>query len=138
GMLWFYSARWMSAAIDEAYREAPAKGYEFLGEKPVVAGFPLLPEIVYRGGFKTGNLMITFPEARLRGFPVPGLTVTLSLPQGIHLEGVADPDIWSLDTLAADIAVPYRIPGDYEYETLAQWQRRDGKIEVRHYRLTKD
>lgn len=137
GALWVYSANWFEKEIDRAYLEASEKGFTFLGEKPVLTGFPFVPEIYYTGGFQSGNVMLVFPEARLRGYPIPGLSFHLSLPRGVAIEGIADPAIASLDTLEADITIPSTIPNDLHEETLHAWQRGGGEFHVKKYALTK-
>ncbi len=92
----------------------------------------------YGGGFQAGNIMVEFPEAHLRGYPIPGLTFNLSIPRGIAISGPVDPAIWSLETLNADIVIPSTIPADLTAATLTAWQRGGGQFDVRHYELTKD
>ena len=87
--LWAYSYQWLQKEIDRVYAEAPQHGFEFLGPKPVITGFPFIPEIYYGGGLKTGNTLLFFPESRLRGYPIPGLTFHLSVPRGLSLEVIA-------------------------------------------------
>lgn len=135
--LWIYSAKWFENEINRVYAEANDKGFRFLGEKPVLTGFPFIPEIYYTGGFQFGNAMVTFPEARLRGYPIPGLSFNLDLPRGIAVDGIANPAQASLDTLKADITIPSTIPSDIHPETLRAWQQRGGRFHVRKYTLTK-
>lgn len=135
--LWMYSVQWFNAEIDRLYEHAQNDGVRFLGPKPTLSNFPFVPEVHYTGGVKTGNTDILFPKMILRGYPIPMTTLKLSFPEGISLGGIVDPIIWSLNSLEADIAIPYRIPADFNYEELAAWQKKDGKIDVRHYALTK-
>lgn len=138
GALWAYSYHWMTREIDRAYEEAEENGYRYLGPKPVLTGFPFVPEIYYGGGFQSGNIMVEFAESRLRGYPIPGLTFNLSLPRGVSVGGPVDPSIWSLNTLKADIVIPSTIPADFTSATLSAWQRSGGQFDIRHYELTKD
>jgi Uncharacterized protein conserved in bacteria (DUF2125) len=135
GGLWIFSYKYLTQEIDRIYAEAPEKGYEFLGNKPVLTNFPFIPEIFYSGGFKVTNTLILFPEARLKGFPIPGLTFTLNMPRGVAIDGIVNPDIWALDSLKADIVIPYTVPGDYMYETLSDWQQSGGRFDLRHFEL---
>lgn len=135
--LWLYSAQWFKGEIDRLYANGAKNGVEFLGPKPTLSNFPFVPEVHYTGGVKTGNAAILFPELKLRGYPIPMTTLKLTFPKGVSLGGIVDPAIWSLDALEADIAIPYRIPADFNYEELSSWQKRGGKIDVRHYNLTK-
>src|SRR5690242_1237488 len=76
--IWAYSYQWLTKRIDVVYAQAAANGYEFLGPKPVLTGFPFIPQIDYTGGFKTGNTILRFREVHLSGYPIPGLTFHLS------------------------------------------------------------
>lgn len=138
GGLWAYSYQWMKGEVDRAYENVEDNGYRFLGPKPVLTGFPLVPEIYYSGGFQAGNVMVEFPEARLRGYPIPGLTFNLSIPRGVAISGPVDPSIWSLETLDADIVIPSTIPADFTAGSLSAWQRGGGQFDIRRYELTKD
>lgn len=135
--LWIYSVSWFERQIDQVYASAESKGIRFLGPKPGLSNFPFVPEVYYTGGVQMGNAIVTFPEMKLRGYPLPGTALAVSFPAGIALDGVADPSIWMLEGLQADITIPWHVPRSFEYEDLAAWQKADGKIEVRNYRLTK-
>ncbi len=135
--LWAYSAKWFAKEIDKLYANGARDGLQFLGPKPELTNFPFVPEVRYTGGIKAGDAQIVFPHVVLRGYPIPLTSLKLSFPEGVSLGGIVDPVIWSLNTLEAEIAIPYRIPADFNYEELAAWQKKGGKIDVRHYQLTK-
>jgi len=135
--IWAYSYQWLTRQIDIVYAQAPSNGYEFLGPKPVLTGFPFVPRIDYTAGFKTGNAILRFPEVHISGYPIPGLTFHLSAPKGMALDGIVNPSLWSVDTLNADIVIPRRIPNDYYHDSIAAWQKAGGVFELRHYSITK-
>lgn len=135
--LWIYTYQWFEKEIDRAYSQADERGYQFLGPKPVLTGFPFVPEVFYSGGFQSGNIRIEFAEARLRGYPIPGLTFHLDIPRGLSLGGIADPSIWFIDTLESDIVIPSTIPGDIDYASLNAWHQNGGQFDIRHYKMTK-
>lgn len=136
--LWFYSANWFKREIDRAYTNADKNGVRFLGPKPILGNFPFVPEVRYEGGIQAGNALIEFPKMVLRGYPVPGMRVHISFPEGISLDGIANPAIWHLTDLSADIIVPYTLPRSLEYDDMLDWKNRDGKIDIRRYRMVKD
>ncbi len=135
--IWAYSAKWFDQEINKLYADAEKNGVRFLGTKPTLSNFPFVPEVYYTGGIQTGNTMLLFPEAKLRGYPIPGLTMHVSFPKGISLDGIADPKIWMLDELNAGIAVPYKIPANFERESLQTWKDNGGKIDLRYYDMKK-
>ena len=135
--LWQYSANWFKCEIDNLYKHAEKSGVEFLGPKPVLTNFPFVPEIHYTVGIKAGNAAVMFPALRLRGYPIPFTTLQISFPQGVSLDGIADPAIWSLDALTAELAIPYRLPASFTQEDITKWQSTGGKIDVRDYLLQK-
>lgn len=135
--LWIYSAQWFTKEINHLYSRAQEDGIEFLGPKPAMTNFPFVPEVYYNGGVRTGNLAILFPEAKLKGYPVPFTTLHLSFPKGVALDGPVNPAIWSLDMLEAELVIPTHLPRSFEYEDLQLWQQAGGQIDIRHYRMTK-
>ena len=136
--LWMYSARWFEREIDNLYVNAQEEGIEFLGAKPKLTNFPFVPQVIYHGGLKTGNLEVLFPQMILRGYPVPFTTLHLNFPLGISIGGLVDPKIWSLDQLDARLEIPYRLPRSFTFEDLSDWQSHDGKIDVREYTVKKE
>jgi hypothetical protein len=135
--LWIYSVSWFERQIDQVYANAESKGIRFLGPKPGLSNFPFVPEVFYTGGVQIGNAIIAFPEMKLRGYPVPGTALQITFPAGISLDGVANPDIWMLEGLEADIIIPWFVPRSFAYEDLDAWHKAGGKIIVKRYRLTK-
>lgn len=136
--LWVYSAQWFTREIDRLYANAADDGVVYLGPKPVLSNFPFVPQVVYTQGIQVGNASILFPEMHLRGYPLPFATLKATFPAGISLAGIADPSIWALDQLEADIVVPYKLPATFEYEDLEAWHARNGKLELKNYKLTKE
>ena len=134
---WAYSASWFKREIDHLYANAKADGVQFLGPKPELRNFPLVPEVYYTGGLKFGNATLLFPKVKVSGFPIPGLTLHISFPEGVQLAGIVDPTIWSLNTLDTKLAVPYRLPRTFTQEDIERWQKGGGKIDIRDYKLTK-
>ncbi len=137
-LLWLYSANWFRHEIDHAYETAGKNGFEFLGPKPVLKNFPFVPEVAYGGGFQAGNARILFKSMLLRGYPIPGFNLHIRFPEGISLDGIADPKIWTLNILNVDLAIPFSISEDFEYESLNKWKSQGGKIDIRHFEMTKD
>ncbi len=135
--LWIYSAQWFKREIDRAYANAEKDGVVFLGEKPVLSNFPFVPEVYYTGGIQFGNIEVLFPELKLRGYPLIGTTLRITAPKGISLGGIVDPVLWSLDSIDLGVAIPYSLPEDFTYESLAAWKEHNGKIDVRDYTIKK-
>ncbi len=136
--LWIYSARYFKQEINNLYAQAADNNLVFLGAPPVLTGFPFVPEVYYTGGLQTGDIIVRFPEVRVKGYPIPRFPLHIDFPQGIALDGTGDPGLWSLDTLSAILIVPTKLPQTLEERSLRGWQQRDGKIDVPSYTLTKN
>lgn len=136
--LWIYTEKWFSREIDYLYANGADNGVRFLGPKPVLENFPFVPEINYTKGIEAGNARILFETMTVRGYPIPGLALKTTFPSGLSLDGVADPKIWMLNFLEADIIVPASLPASFEYEDLLSWKNQKGNITVKHYSMSKD
>jgi hypothetical protein len=134
---WAYSANWFKREIDHLYVSAQRDGVQFLGPKPTLTNFPFVPEVHYTGGVKFGNTTLLFAKAMARGFPIPGMTLHISFPEGVQLAGIVDPIIWSLNSLDVKLSVTYNLPRTFTKEDIARWQKGGGKIDIRDYTLTK-
>lgn len=53
--LWVYSMQWFGKEIERTYAKAGEKGYKFLGPKPVLTGFPFVPEVYYTADSATAT-----------------------------------------------------------------------------------
>ena len=135
--LWIYSVRWFEAEIDRVYANANEDSFRFVGPKPALGNFPFVPEVYYTGGFQAGNAIIAFHEMKLRGYPIPGLTLHATFPSGIALDGLADPKVWNLDELNIDLAIPFSWPRSFTYEDLTRWRDSGGNVTVRSYSIVK-
>jgi len=134
---WAYSATWFKKEIDYLYANAQQDGVQFLGPKPTLANFPLVPEVHYTCGLKFGNATLLFPKVTVRGFPIPGMTLHISFPEGVQLAGIVDPIIWSLSSLDTKLGIPYHLPRTFTAEDISKWQKDGGKIDIRSYELRK-
>lgn len=134
--LWGYSAQWFQKEIDRVYADG-TDNIDFLGAKPRIANFPFVPKVIYSGGLKIGNAEILFPQAQLKGYPIPGMPLKVDFPLGVSLGGAVDPKVWHLDSLKTSITIPYHLPRDFTYEGLSEWKQKDGSITVRSYELNK-
>lgn len=134
---WVYSARWFEREVGALVQKAKDEGIELLGPAPRLANFPFVPEIHYTTGFRTGKAEILFPTLVLRGYPFPWANLTAFFPNGVSLGGVVNPNIWTLDALRVTFAIPFDMPRRMSEEELRAWQAGGGKIDVRHFALSK-
>lgn len=106
-----------------------------------VSGFP--GPMVIEGSAATTRLWqnepqkITVPTFTLRGFPVQFLDATLTIPQGVKVEGSIDPDLWSLDQLTLKGPIPLDFPQTLDEPTMTAWRDNGGHITVNHFSFVK-
>ena len=127
---WAFSAAWFKKEIDYLYANAKEDGVQFLGPKPTLTNFPLVPEVHYTGGLKFRNATLLFPKVMVHGFPIPSMTLHISFPEGVQLAGIVDPIIWSLSSLDTRLAVPYHLPKTFTVEDIAKWHSQGGHIYI--------
>lgn len=80
---------------------------------------------------------IIVPTFTLRGYPVQFLDATLTMPQGIHVEGTMDKDVYSLDQLEVQGPLPLDIPQKLDQASVTAWRNGGGHITINHFNFTK-
>lgn len=131
---WFYTAKEINKAIEQFYyQDAPAMGIEFLGEKPILTGFPAIPTINYEGGFRTPDITITFDHLRITGFPVPQLPISFEIPNTFIIQSNDAKRSFYLDYLLLTATVPSEMPNSSKKNDISLWQRNIGKIDIEHF-----
>ena len=136
--LWHYSAQWFTKESVNFRARALEHGVTLLGQPPIIRNFPFVPEVEYTTGLVSGDTQILFPRVIVRGYPVPFTHLTLSFPEGVMLDGPSfKPDDWRLDSLQAKMIIPAHLPRDLGYESMSEWQKAGGKVDVVSYFLSR-
>lgn len=106
-----------------------------------VSGFP--GPIVLEGSVAATRLWanepqkIIVPSFQLRGFPVTFMDATLTMPQGIYVEGSVDREVFSLDSLEVTGPLPLDIPRKLDEASVRAWQAAGGQLSVNHFKFVK-
>lgn len=80
---------------------------------------------------------IIVPTFTLRGFPIQILDATLTMPQGIFVEGTVDRDIWSIDQLEVTGPLPLDFPRKTDQVAMAAWRDNGGHVTINHFSFIK-
>lgn len=80
---------------------------------------------------------IIVPTFTLRGFPLAFMDATLTLPQGIYIEGSVDREIFSLDSVEVTGPLPLDIPETLDETSVRAWHEAGGHLTVNHFKFTK-
>lgn len=131
---WRVMASEIQKAVIELYANAGEDGVEISGPVTPVENFPFRPSLSFSGFIRTTDGTVVIPMLVIRGFPLPGLPVTLSFPQGLYQE---DLEVSKLDELHATFTVPSLLP-EMTYESVRAWSATGGKIEIRQFRGRKE
>lgn len=135
---WFAIAREMQNHIDDIWASQEKLLLHFEGEKPVVSGFPAPPEFSFSGRLTDRSGMIYETHAiTYRGFPLPTQRMTISAPEGLTFSGPLLRLPVRLDNFHLAIRLPAEFPGQFDAETLREWQQRGGSIPVEELKIIK-
>lgn len=80
---------------------------------------------------------IIVPVFQLRSFPVALMDATLSLPQGIYIEGSVDREVFSLDNLEVTGPLPLDIPPKLDEASVTAWRDAGGHLTINHFKFAK-
>lgn len=131
---WFYAAAEINKGIDQFYyQDAPDMDIEFLGEKPVVTGFPGPPVINYTGGFKTDDVMVAFDDLKITGFPLPKFPIYFEIDSPLLIENHKLEASAYVDYLQIVAIIPAKLPNSTNKADISRWQKNVGTIEVEHF-----
>lgn len=135
---WFAIAHEMQKQVDNIWASQEKLLIYFQGDKPEVKGFPAPPEIRFAGSLTDRNGMIyQSPEFIYRGFPLPTQLMTLEAPQGISFSGPFLRLPVDLNYFKLAIRLPANFPGQFDAETIREWQRIGGSIPVEELQIIK-
>ena len=135
---WFAIAYEMQKRIDNVWVSQEKLLIHFQGEKPKVSGFPAPPEIRFAGSLTDRKgLIYQSPEFIYRGFPLPTQRMTLEAPQGISFSGPVLRLPVDLNYFKLAIRLPANFPGQFDADTIREWQRVGGSIPVEELRIVK-
>ncbi len=80
---------------------------------------------------------IIVPAFTLRGFPMAFMDATLSLPQGLYVEGTVDREVFSLDSLELTGPLPLDLPQKWDDASVTGWRDAGGHLTVNHFAFAK-
>lgn len=134
---WFYMEHKMNQAIDQFYNATgPAMGIAFLGNRPQVYGFPGVPVIVYKKGFKTNNINFVFSKVKITGYPIPYFPLNVKYKSGFHYWENNSKTWASLKDVNLTIKMPTSLPKSVSKFHLKEWQKNVGTIDIKNLSLT--
>ncbi len=127
---WQWMKKVGDAALARLVAQAPDDGVIYNGTTPVIEGFPFVPYITLTQGIRIDDWQASFPSMRLRGFPVPGMPITASFPDGAIAweEGAKAPV--ALDALEVTARIPWPLPKSIDGTGLRAWRDDGGSITV--------
>lgn len=125
---WFYGMRWLDGEMTRLF--ASSGDVQFLGPKPVISGYPLLPTAVYTGGFTWNRGSVTFDEMTVRGYPLPFFPMTVTFEKGLSANMDFLP-VLTPDFVQITFAVPPSLPADTDVGSMRAWKDAGGKIDIR-------
>lgn len=131
GGSWAVMANQIGKHITQFYdHDFEAMGGRFYGEKPTITGFPFAPVITYRDGVRHDNVDIKFSEARLSGFPLPLMPLTLNIAGDIEITELGSNSSLTLDYFKAQVQIPKSFPANNSRAAVTRWQKHNEKIDI--------
>jgi hypothetical protein len=137
-VFWLVMKDHIRQQIEFNFARAAEDGLTVEGDFPAISGFPLPHRITFSGTVGNSQDSYIIPALEVRGFLLPGWTVTVSLPEGIAASGPSvDGEIWSLDYLTLAGPVPATLPDAQTMEAMRDWRDGGGKITITHFDVRK-
>lgn len=128
---WFYIA---NAVKTELASTKEVTHYEITGfpGSIVVSGSALVAQPI-----KDNVHNIVIPSFEISSKPFHSAEATLTLPQGLYIEGDLDREVWSLDYLQLQGPLPLDLPAVFNQESLSLWRDHGGSITINYFSLKK-
>ncbi len=136
GIFWAVVAREMNRHVADIWNNQDRFQIVIDGERPAVTGFPAPPKLVFSGSLTDRNGMIyAAPEAVYQGFPLPGLPMTFTTPQGMDFSGPVLRQPVHLDYFLLSVRIPRDLPPEFDRASLHVWQQAGGALPVEDLRV---
>ncbi len=136
--IWFYIAHQIKKEAHYLYDvEAPNNGYQFLGDKPKISGFPAKHTITLEKGLQIENTKIEFDTATIKTIPLPNQPIEVNVNQIAIYDDVVK-QLYEIDTLEATIIAPKSLPTTLTQKDLVPWQQQVGTIEFKDIKIVKN
>lgn len=135
--VWFTIKSVIEKEIDQTYANAMKQNYNFIGERPVVSGFPGKYMVTWNGTlYGPDELKIEIPAFKASGWPLPSQTLTIDFPKGLSIEqhGVEE----RIDDFFLAFIIPRKIPPDISEQAIQKWQQQEGEIKINTLNISKE
>ncbi len=130
-VVWIKLASALSHQVDSAWESAEISGARIVGQKPLVKGFPFTPVVSFSGSItETNGTQWSFQKIEFKGFPLPGFSQHLEVPQGLEISGPMFPRSIQLDEAYLTIKLPLNLPTTYTETSMRAWQQANGEMPV--------
>lgn len=127
---WFYAKDRLDDEITRIFADAGKNNITFMGEKPVVTGFPGAPTIHYHEGIRVRNWQLSFTDMIVSCYPLPGMPVHIEFPGGVIAWMDEASDSIALQQLDATIRIPKPVPRSTTQDDMRAWRDAGGKVEI--------
>ncbi len=134
---WYYIKNIIEEEIDFVYEQAVQEDYAFIGDRPVVSGFPGPYNIHWKGVlYGPDNLRVEIPSLHITGWPLPLQPVVIEMPEGIRIEHAGMMEF--LDHFLLEFISPKDFPSPVTESTIRKWQQKKGNIRLKRLMFSKD
>ena len=101
--IWFYIAHQIKIQAHHLYDvEAPKNGYQFLGNKPKISGFPTKHIITIEKGIQIEGTKIEFETATIKALPLPNQAIDININQ-ISVYDPVQKQLYEIDKISATL-----------------------------------
>ena len=136
--IWFYIAHQIKTQAHHLYDvEAPKNGYEFLGDKPKISGFPAKHIITVEKGIQIEGTKIEFEKATIKALPLPNQAIDIDINK-ISVYDPVQKQLYEIDNISATLIAPKSLPETLTKQELIPWQKDVGKIDIKNIEILKN
>lgn len=138
-VFWHVAAKQIETEVRGLYEQLADNGYRVEGEFPTITGFPDKHRISFSGWIESDDFSLIIPSLKIYGFPIQRQTLTVTIEDGVYLEGNSiDSDLYAIDHASVTFSLPKTLPHSITVESLREWNFTNPRIDIEHFSFQKN
>ncbi|MAM33888.1 MAG: hypothetical protein CMH28_02310 [Micavibrio sp.] len=132
---WFGGAKLLENAVTQTLQGQSASGKRlFDGQVSKVNGYPGAYRLEAQGRVITPNFLLKFPEAIIKGWPIPGTAITADFQKGLQII-LPGQVVETFDNALLEFTMSPHYPKNINNYELMRWYQAQGNIHIKRLTL---